>query len=169
MWSLQFLQRTDVAKESACLWETFYKRWYCTYQEFFIYARKSKAKSLKYFSKGILLSVKLQNKHLLLLGNYLKYFAENFCISYYTFNSNIHKLGSQDPKQYIFGDQFYSKNARKFRFHVLLHFHARKHIIILSEVDQFLKKLWISFQLSSEPWGSITGTKLTISSQVCSL
>ena len=82
--------------------ETFYKRWYCTYQELFIYARKSKAKSLKYFSKGILLSVKLQNKHLLLLRNYLKYFAENFCISCYTFNPNIHKLVSQDHKQYIY-------------------------------------------------------------------
>ena len=32
------------------------------------------------------------------------------------------------PKQYIFGDHFYSKNAKKFRFHVFLLFHVRKHM-----------------------------------------
>lgn len=36
------------------------------------------------------------------------------------------RMGSQGPN--IFEDQFYSKNARELRFHVLLRFHARKHI-----------------------------------------
>ena len=34
----------------------------------------------------------------------------------------------QGPKQYIFGDHFYSKNAKKFRFHVFLLFHVRKYM-----------------------------------------
>ena len=38
-------------------------------------------------------------------------------------------LGPQEPKHYIFGDHFYSKNARKLRFHVFLLFDARKYII----------------------------------------
>ena len=47
----------------------------------------------------------------------------------------MHKMGPQGPKHYIFADQFYSKNARKLRFHVFLHFNARKHdITILAEV-----------------------------------
>ena len=33
------------------LWEPFHNRQYCTYKEFFVYARKKKAKSLKYSSK----------------------------------------------------------------------------------------------------------------------
>ena len=37
-------------------------------------------------------------------------------------------LGPQEPKQYIFGDHFYSKNVRKLRFHVFLHFHVRIHM-----------------------------------------
>ena len=37
-------------------------------------------------------------------------------------------LGLQGPKQYIFGDHVYSKNARKLRFHVFLLFHVRKHM-----------------------------------------
>ena len=37
-------------------------------------------------------------------------------------------LGPQGPKQYIFGDHFYSKNAKKLRFHVFLLFHVRKHM-----------------------------------------
>ena len=44
-------------------------------------------------------------------------------------NPHMHKIGAQGPKHYIFGDQFYSKNARKLRFHVFLHFNARKHMI----------------------------------------
>ena len=33
------------------------------------------------------------------------------------------------PKRYIFGKQFYLKNAEKLRFHLYLYFHARKHIL----------------------------------------
>ena len=36
--------------------------------------------------------------------------------------------GPQGPKQYIFSENFYSKNAKKFRFHVFLLFHVRKHM-----------------------------------------
>ena len=32
-------------------------------------------------------------------------------------------------KHYIFGNQFNSKNATRFRFYLFLHFHARKHMI----------------------------------------
>ena len=32
-------------------------------------------------------------------------------------------------KHYVFGNQFYSKNARKLKFNVFLHIHARKHMI----------------------------------------
>ena len=41
--------------------------------------------------------------------------------------SHMHKMGRGGPKQYIFGYHFYSKNARKLRFHVFLYFNARKH------------------------------------------
>ena len=34
----------------------------------------------------------------------------------------------QGPKQYIFGGHFYSKNAKKLKFHVLFLFHARKYM-----------------------------------------
>ena len=44
-------------------------------------------------------------------------------------NPHMHKLGPRGPTNYIFRDQFYSKNARKLRFHVFLHFYARKHMI----------------------------------------
>ena len=37
--------------------------------------------------------------------------------------------GPWGPKHYIFGDRFYFENARKLRFHVVLLFHARKHVI----------------------------------------
>ena len=54
------------------------------------------------------------------------------------------KNGFWGPKHYIFGNQLYSKNARMLRFHVFLHFNARKHdVTILSEVDQIHKELWI--------------------------
>ena len=39
-------------------------------------------------------------------------------------------LGAQGPKHYVFGDHFYSKNARKLRFQVFLHFDARKYMIL---------------------------------------
>ena len=37
-------------------------------------------------------------------------------------------MGPLGPKQYIFGNQFYLEKARKLRFYVFLHFHARKHM-----------------------------------------
>ena len=37
-------------------------------------------------------------------------------------------FGPQGSKQYIFGDQFYSRNAKKLRLHVFLLFHVRKHM-----------------------------------------
>ena len=37
-------------------------------------------------------------------------------------------FGPQGPKQYIFGDHFYSKNAKKLRFHLFLLFHVRNHM-----------------------------------------
>ena len=39
--------------------------------------------------------------------------------------------GPQGPKQYIFSENFYSKNAKKFRFHVFLLFHVRKYMTSL--------------------------------------
>ena len=38
-------------------------------------------------------------------------------------------MGPKEPKHYIFGDHFYTKNARRLRFHVFLHFNARKHMM----------------------------------------
>ena len=40
-------------------------------------------------------------------------------------------LGPPESKHYIFGDHFYSKNARKLKFHVFFLFYARKHMISL--------------------------------------
>ena len=37
-------------------------------------------------------------------------------------------LGPQGPKQYIFGNYFYSKIDKKLRFHVFLLFRIRKHM-----------------------------------------
>ena len=45
-------------------------------------------------------------------------------------NPDMHKMGPRGPKHYMLSDQFYSKNARKLRFHILLHFNARKHMIL---------------------------------------
>ena len=75
------------------------------------------------------------------------------------------KWAPRDPSTNFFGHQFYSKNARKPRLHVCLHFHARIHIMILPEVDWIHKKLWTLFQFSSVPWGTIIGTKFTISDE----
>ena len=47
----------------------------------------------------------------------------------FSLNPHMHKLGPRGPTHYIFGDWFYSKNARKLRFHVFLYFYARKHMI----------------------------------------
>ena len=37
-------------------------------------------------------------------------------------------MGPRGSKHDNFGDYFYSKNARNFRFHIFLHFNARKNI-----------------------------------------
>ena len=39
------------------------------------------------------------------------------------------KKGHRNCKRHIFGEHFYSENARKLRFHVFLLFHARKHMM----------------------------------------
>ena len=54
-------------------------------------------------------------------------------------------LDPQGPKQYIFGDHFYSKNAKKLRFHVFLLFHARKHMTSSFYLNwtEFARNLWI--------------------------
>ena len=89
---------------------------------------------MKYTRKGILLLVKLQVEGLLLLleitsfTDILKYFAKVFCVSFYSFNLHMHRMGPWGPKLYISGDHFSSKNARKLRFHELLYFYAGKHV-----------------------------------------
>ena len=42
---------------------------------------------------------------------------------------NSFALGPQGSKDYIFGDHFYSKNPRKFKFYLFLLFYATKHMI----------------------------------------
>ena len=61
-----------------------------------------------------------------------------------TCNSHIHKMGPCRPKHYIFGDHFCSKNARKLRFHVFLHFTAWKHMLL----SFYLK--WTKFKRNFE-------------------
>ena len=77
---------------------------------------------------------------------------------------NSLELGSQGPKHYIFGERFFSKNARKLRFHVFLLFDARKHMI-----PSFYLK-WVKFTRNCEffpimgPRGSeLNFNKFTIS------
>ena len=41
----------------------------------------------------------------------------------------MHKMSPSGLKHFIFGDHFYSKNDRKLRFQVFLHFNVRKYII----------------------------------------
>ena len=53
-------------------------------------------------------------------------------------------LGPQGPKLYIFGNYFYSNNARKLIFHVFLLFHVRKHM-----TSSFYLK-WTKFTRSCE-------------------
>ena len=49
---------------------------------------------------------------------------------------------AQEPKNNIFGPNFYLKNGRKLRLYVFLHFHARKtlDVIILPELKQTHKQ-----------------------------
>ena len=56
------------------------------------------------------------------------------------------KMGFQGPV----GDQFYSKNARKLRFHLFLHSNGRKHTMRRlnpREICEFGTKFTISFEL----------------------
>ena len=81
-------------------------------------------------------------------------------------------MGPQGPKHYIFGDLFYSKNARKLKFHFSLffHFNARKHMIS----PFYLKWTEVTrdcelFKFSLGPLGLTIGTKVTIPSEFCPL
>ena len=68
-------------------------------------------------------------------------------INLWPFNPHMHKMGPQGHKQYIFGNQFYSKNVRMVRLHEFLQFLCQKihDIIILPEVDWIHKKFWSLF------------------------
>ena len=65
--------------------------------------------------------------------------------------------GPQRPKQYLFGDYFYSKNARKLRFHVFLLFEARKNMM-----PSFYLK-WTEFTRNGSPGTELNWNKFTIS------
>ena len=54
------------------------------------------------------------------LSQEFKFFFLGIIVTVITFNPHMHKMGPQGPKHNIFGDHFYSKNARKLRFHVFL-------------------------------------------------
>ena len=60
-----------------------------------------------------------------------EHWHKNFLLHefYIKFNPDMHKVGPRRPKHYIFGDQFYCKNAWKLRFHVFLHCYAGKYMI----------------------------------------
>ena len=65
-------------------------------------------------------------------------------------NSHMHKMCPREPKHfYISANHFYSKNSRKLRFHVFLHFIPRKHLISSFYLKQkkFTKILWICSNL----------------------
>ena len=61
-----------------------------------------------------------------------------------SFNPHVHKMGPRRSKHYIFGDHFYSKNSRKLRLHLFLHFNAKNNTI-----SSFYLK-WIEFRRSCE-------------------
>ena len=68
---------------------------------------------------------------------------------------NSFALGPQGPKDYIFGDHFYSKNPRKFKFYVFLLFYATKHMML----SFYLK--WTEFTRNCEFFFSICGSPET--------
>ena len=71
------------------------------------------------------------------------------------FNPHMHKMGHRRPKHYIFGYHFCSKNARRLRFYVFLHFNARKHIMLS------LYLIWTEFTRNCEfvpTWFGSPGT-----------
>ena len=47
----------------------------------------------------------------------------------HSFKTHMNKMAPAGPNHYIFGDHFYSKNARKLKSHVFLHFNARKQMM----------------------------------------
>lgn len=51
-------------------------------------------------------------------------------LSLFLLNPRVDKMGHQGQKQFIFTDQYYWKNARNLRFHVIKYFHARKRMIL---------------------------------------
>ena len=64
--------------------------------------------------------------------------------------NNSLALGPQGPKHYVFGNHFYSKNTRKLRFHVFLHFDARKYVIFPIMGPRGLELNWNKFTISYE-------------------
>ena len=79
-------------------------------------------------------------------------------------NPHMHKMGLGGPKHYISGNHFYSKNARKSRFHVFPHCNAKNHLISSFYLKQTkFTKIVNLFQFSSGPRGPTIGTKFTIS------
>ena len=71
------------------------------------------------------------------------------------FNPHMNKMVPRGPKHYIFGVQFYSKNARILRFHEFLHFYAREQMI-----SSFYLK-WIEFTKSFEFCPNLVGSPRT--------
>ena len=77
---------------------------------------------------------------------------------------HMHKIGPWGHKQYIFGDHFWSKNARTLSAHVFLHFNARKHLTSSFFINGPNSQEIVSlFQYSSGPLEPTIGTKFTIS------
>ena len=60
-------------------------------------------------------------------GKYISFSIVNI----YRCNPHMYKMGPRRSKHYIFGDHFYSKNARNLRFYVFLHFNAMDHMVLL--------------------------------------
>ena len=89
------------------------------------------------------------NQGKILLEILLKICAWVYWLQKYCLNPYMYKMDPWGLKNYIFGNHFYSKNARKLRFHGFLHFNDKKtyDIIILPEVDRIHKKLWMCSNL----------------------
>ena len=74
------------------------------------------------------------------------------------------KMGQRGPKNYIFGDHFYSKNSKKLRFHVFLHINARKHMISSFYLKWTNSQETVNlFQFNSGPRGPTIEAKFIIS------
>ena len=71
-----------------------------------------------------------------------------------SFKPHVPKMGPQGPKYNNFWDQFYPENARKFRFHVFLHFHTKKHMIwwYYLKWSEFTRNCDCCFNLMGFPW-----------------